>query len=482
MSLLKTENSILSAIGAIVLLGLISAGIAYISVFNILIDRFLVVGLILGLFAGLLVLQKYEWGLYMAFSISIFMSWFKRMTYSEFPVGVIYDALIVLAFLSLLISTQRKRLDWKLFGNWITYIYLLLTVLYLIEVINPQGSFTAWVVSLRFHAFFLLYMVFFHLLSDFRTLRKVTLFWIGLAFVVALYGIYQEVFGLTDFEWDFIYATPERYGLYFIWGKLRKFSFLADPSVYGIFMAFSGLSCSVLALALSRWPLKILFGVLAMILFTAMINSGTRTGYAMVAIGLFFYVFITLRSRRTMIIASILLVGGLGVFFGPFHSWELNRIRSTFTPSDDASMDVREEKRLRFQPYVRSNPIGAGLYTTAINGKNYAPGHHLAGFDPDGGYLEIALETGWVGLLLFLLLIIATVLRGIHNYFSIKDPLVRIAVLVYLVPFFALTIAQIAQTAMFSKPLDFLVVMTLGFMARAPQLSAGKKETRLSYY
>lgn len=481
MTLLKTENKTLATIGAVLVVILISVAIAFNSVFNAVIDRYLLIGAILSLFACLLVFHKYQWGIFMAFTLSIFMAFVKRMLYSEIPLGVAYDGLIVLAFFSLLIGTTQRKLDWRMFGNWITYSYLMLTALYLIEIINPEGVLTAWIVSLRFHVFFLMYVVCFHLVSTFRSLQKVTLFWIGLALIVGLYGIYQEMFGFTDFEWDFIYSTPERYALYFTWGHMRKFSLLADPSVYGMLMAFSSLSCIVLALSLSKWIHKIAFGTMAMIMLYAMISSGTRTGYAMVAVGLFFYVVITLRSRRTIIIALVFSAVGLGLFFGPFYGWQMNRIRSTFTPSDDASMDVREEKRIQFQPYIRAHPIGAGIYTTAFNGQNYAPGHFLAGFDPDGGYLEVALETGWIGLILFLLLVGATVLRGIKNYFSIRDPMVKIAILVYLVPFFALSVAQIAQSAMFSKPLDFLVVMTLGLMARAPQLSTGRKEKRLSH-
>ncbi len=446
---------------------------AYFNVFHQAVNGYVVIASIMGLFVGLMVSVKYQWGLYILFLMGIFMFYIQRLIQVSFPFGIFFDLLIAVAFLSMVLNNNHKK-DWSVFMNWVTYAYLILMAFYLVQFFNPSGSFKAWLVSLRTHTLFLLYMLFFQAFASMNALRKITIFWLSLALLVALYGIYQEVFGLTEFEWYWIYKVPERFKLYFIWGNMRKFSFLSDPSSYGIFLAFSSLSCITLAAMLQKWSLKVLFGIAAMVMIIAMSYSGTRTAYATVAIGVAFFIFLTLRSRKTMIFAAVLVIGGAAVMFGPFYNWQIERIRSAFQPSDDPSMNVRDEKRLSNQPYILSHPIGGGVFTTAGNGSEYAPGHRFAGFDPDSGYLETALEMGYIGLIILLVFISAVVIRGINNYFSIRDPLLRMGVLTYLVPFFAVSIAHFAQNAMFSKPINIVVIMTVALMSRAPQLDDGK--------
>src|SRR5690606_23880448 len=118
--------------------------------------------------------------------------------------------------------------------------------------------------------------------------KKFTTLWVVLAAIVAAYGLYQEFFGLNAREVQWIYSNPARPGLYFIWGHMRKFSFLSDPSAYGLFMAFSGLACFVLMMGPFKVLYRAIYGGLALMMWLAMSYSGTRTATAMVAIGLAF--------------------------------------------------------------------------------------------------------------------------------------------------------------------------------------------------
>jgi hypothetical protein len=122
-------------------------------------------------------------------------------------------------------------------------------------------------------------------------------------------------------------------------------------------------------------------------------------------------------------------------------------------------MEVRDKKRIRLQEYVLSHPIGGGLYTTGMNGLRYSGGHELAqGWDADSGYLLIGLELGWIGLVLFLVFFYLVMVKGINNYFSINDPLLKILNLAYLVPIMALSVAHFTQDAMFTKPMNLIVI------------------------
>lgn len=108
--------------------------------------------------------------------------------------------------------------------------FLFLQTYNVLQVFNPNAvSIMAWLVSTRGIVFDLL--IFFILTKLFTSLQVVvryTKVWLFLSLLAALYGIYQQMFGYTDFEWRDIYSTPGKIYLIQNWGILRKFSFMSD--------------------------------------------------------------------------------------------------------------------------------------------------------------------------------------------------------------------------------------------------------------
>jgi putative inorganic carbon (hco3(-)) transporter len=186
-------------------------------------------------------------------------------------------------------------------------------------------------------------------------------------------------------------------------------------------------------------------------------------------VGVAFYVLITLKSKKTFFVMLIAGAGAFLLLFGPFYGGTIKRIRSTFAIERDASMGVRDKKRIRLQEYVRSHPFGGGLNTTGVNGLKYSAGHPLAeGWDPDSGYLLIALELGWIGLIFGMAFFFVVILKGIANYFSINDPLLQNINLAYIVPFLSLSVAHFTQDAMFQKPVYLVIIATYALMLTLP--------------
>jgi putative inorganic carbon (hco3(-)) transporter len=429
----------------------------------------LTIGGLAGIFLIGAILFNYRIGFYFLFSMGMFMFYLDRIYHVPIPLGIVYDALAAFVFIALFINNKDKK-DWTLFKNPVTIAFFIITAYQLLQFFNPNAvSHVAWLVTLRNNVSFLLYVVCFQLFKSVKDVNKFTITWIAMAAVIALYGLSQEYIGLTSFEWRWINSSPERLQLYMIWGHMRKFSMLSDPSAFGLFMGFSCLSCIVLAMGPFKPSLRILLGVLAFIMFMSMSYSGTRTAMAMVAVGIAFFVCMTLQNRNTIIAAGALIFIGTVVLVGPFYGGTINRLRSTFNPSDDPSMAVRDYKRLRVQEYVLKHPIGGGLGTTGANGKKYSAGHYLAGgWDPDSGYLVTALEMGWIGLIIFLVFFFIVVYRGIQNHFALDDPLLRTMNLTYIVPFFALSVAHFTQDAMFQKPINLIVIVTYAVVIRVP--------------
>jgi hypothetical protein len=368
-------------------------------------------------------------------------------------------------FIVMMIMAKGKG-DWSVLKSPITYLYIVIVVYQLLQVFNPNAtSFIGWIVAFRGNTSFLLFFAFVYLFRSFEEVKKFTTLWLVLAGMVAFYGIWQEYVGLSAAERHWIYSNPGRTDLLVIWGHVRKFSLLSDPSSFGLFMSFSALACLVLSLGPFQGLYRLLFLGLAGVMLLSMSFSGTRTAYAMTGVGVAFYIVLTLRSRKTFLLMIAVGVALLALLFGPFYGGTVMRIRSTLNPSEDASMGVRDKKRIRLQNYVQTHPFGGGLNTTGMNGVKYSPGHPLAeGWDPDSGYLLTALELGWIGLLIGMAFFFAVVLRGINNHFRIRDPMVRTINLAYIVPFMALSVAHFTQDAMFQKPVYLVIIATYALM------------------
>lgn len=466
MQLLNHESGLLNRSGLLVVLVLGVFLVAGVCVFFPVVDGLLMLIVLTGVMSAILVFQRYQTGILFLFLLSIFMSFIQRTFHTSFPFGVIYDFLVVLILMSMLLQ-KRDKLDWSNFLNPVTIGFIVLILYNVVELFNPYGTTLAWAVSFRRYIIFILYVILMQVIIQKKGLERITNLWIGLGFLVGLYGIYQKIFGLSAAESAWIYSSPERVSVYIVWGEMRIFSFLSDPSAYGIFLAYTILYCLVVIIRNRSMKTRLIYGGASMVMLLAMGFSGTRTAYVMIAIGMLFYMLLTFRSVKTLAVCSAVAVVGLVIFFGPFQGWQINRIKSAFQPSGDASMGVRDTKRLDHQPYIRSHPFGGGVYTTAFFGESYAPGHKFAGFDPDSGYLETALESGWIGLIILFGFMIVTMSYGIDNYFKIKHDKIKTLVLAHIIPFFAMSVAHYAQNAMFAKPVDLLVTLSIAVMVQA---------------
>lgn len=451
------------------LLLLVSLAVTHLIVNNGVVMGVSVLLISIGVVVFVAVLKDYRIGFYFVFLLGIFMFYVDRIVQSPIPLGTVYDALVGLVFFSLLM--EKKHHDWTSFKNPVTIMFAVVIVYQVLQLFNPSAnSVVAWLVSLRNNISFLIYVICFQMFSSVREVKKFTHVWLGFAVLTALYAIYQKLFGLTSFEQEWMDAN-ELNKLYVIWGQLRTFSFLSDPSAFGLFSGASALAAMVLAMGPFRVRYRAMYAVMMAILLIAMSYSGTRTAMALVAVGIAFYITIMLHNRRTLMAGAVVAFIGVVLLFGPFYGGTMSRLRSTFKASEDPSMAVRDFKRLQFQDYILSHPIGGGLYTVGRNGERYSPGHELAGkWDPDSGYLLTALETGWVGLLIFQGLFFVVLLTGINNFFSMNDPVLRTYILVYIVPFMALSVAHFTQDAMFSKPTNIVVYATYALVVKIATL------------
>lgn len=409
-------------------------------------------GLIVGLSVVIICLLSTETAFYINVFYSFFIYYFTRFPFGDsIPIGVITDILIMSMLFSFFIKREALR---ETFNQFIRTPVVLVTILlyfYLgIQLFNPEGhSMEAWIQTLRRSLETLIFLfISFRLLSTEENIKKYIKRLFIVCVLVGFYGCIQQWHGLFEFERQWVMADETRFGLDFIGGEFRKFSTFNDPTAFGIAMASCSVFFTIIALDQSNKRRKriLLAGVVIMVL--AMAYSGTRTANVMLMGGFVMFILLSFHKKATRVFAFIGTFLFLVILFIPvYNNGTINRFRSSFVGSEDESYKVREVSRAFIQPYIHSHPIGGGLETTGAHGVALNPGHYLAGFQTDSGYLKIVLETGWIGLALICTLFFLILKSGISGYFACRSERARAVYAAAVSALFCFYVAEFAQDA-----------------------------------
>jgi putative inorganic carbon (hco3(-)) transporter len=370
----------------------------------------------------------------------------------NFPIGTLMDGIQALLILGFFIH-QKTRPDWTVFKGPVSVMILIWIGYNFLQIANPAAeSRLAWVYTIRSVAIvMLMYFVFMYQIRTIDAVRAILKIWLTLSVFAALYAYKQEYIGFSDVEDAWLHSDPVIADLLFIGGHWRKFSIFSDPVAFSYNMVVSAVLCvGLLTNAKSFWA-RAGFSILIALFLTAMLFSGTRGAYVLppAAMGLF----VILKFSRPVLIAGI----SAGVFLlfliiVPTSNPSIVRFQTAFKPSDDDSFKVRAANQKRIKPYIWSHPMGGGLGATGAWGQRFAPNSYLANFPPDSGYVRIAVELGWIGLLLFCFLMFFILREGINNYFTIQNPELKTYCLSMLLIVFVFNIGNYPQEALVQFP------------------------------
>jgi hypothetical protein len=296
-------------------------------------------------------------------------------------------------------------------------------------------------------------------------------FWIFLAFVAAAYACFQQWFGLLPFEMNYLMSNPHEYKLYFQGGTIRKFSFVSDPTTLGILEGSSAVFLLVFIINEKNKRRRNLLLFAFLILVLGMTYSGTRTTNIMLPGALCLYALLTITNKTTLITIFVFVMAAAFILFGPIQNASINRIRSTFDKKEESGA-VRDMNRKYIQPYIYSHPIGGGISTSGVLGEKYNRGHPLAGFPPDSGLLQAAIELGWIGYALTILVYILILYQGIHYYFIINNERNKVFVAAITVSVFSIILTQYSQVAIGQLPTVLFFYTALAMISRLRELDS----------
>ncbi len=396
--------------------------------------------------------------------------------YADVPFGLLLDFLLFVLFFGLLIRQVKER-DLTFAKNPVSAIILIWVFYNIIQVINPTAaSRLAWVYTVRTMAgLILLYFIASEALNSLAKVKFIVKFIIGISLLSALYGLKQEFIGFTAQEMAWLTADEERYQLINQWSRLRIFSFFSDPTTYGIYMAYMGTFCTVLATGPYSMIKRGLLIFSAICMFMGMAYAGSRTPFVLVPFG--FLVFIVLNAKKEILIgAAFVALLGAGFVLKSTSNAVVYRIQSAFMmDKSDDTMQVRYKNQLYIRPFIYSHPFGAGLGSTGIWGKRFTPDSELAKFPHDSGFVRVAVELGWFGLIIFGAFLFIIIRFATFYYFRVEDPKIKNLYLGIIVIIFMLTLASYPQEAIPILPTSIIFYTLLGAMVRLKDFDSTKE-------
>lgn len=340
----------------------------------------------------------------------------------ELQGGVIIDLLLLITIIVLLIQSIFFPVDyWKKANNVLTYLALIWLIYCIIEVINPYTTVELWLTSVRGIAFymFLFTILTSALLNKYIDLKRILILWAILTVLAVSKALIQKFIGFDWAENHWLFAEKGA-KTHIIYSGIRYFSFFTDAANFGCSMALAMVVFSISAIYIQNKYLKVLFIIVALLSAYGMVISGTRAALAVPFVG--YTIFIIVSKRVKVLIGGAIILTSMFVFFNFTNigqsNAEIRRMRTAFDGTKDASFNVRLENQKKMKEFMPEHPFGIGIGKS----KHAEPQDHMYGIATDSSLIFIWVETGTVGLVIYMFIFLFVLGRGMYDIlFRIKD-------------------------------------------------------------
>ena len=404
-------------------------------------------------------------GLASVFIINYFALGLVR--YVPAPWGLSVDGLLLLVWVSLFFKAFSERIPMSKARNDLTLVVSIWYGYIFLQLFNPEAvSREAWFYAMRGLAFyqFLIIPLSFVLLDHPRYMRMMINAWAFFTVLAVLKGVMQKFSGFDPFEQKWLDSGGAL--THIIVTGTRYFSFFSDAGNYGASMGFSGVVFSIIALHSKRLKKKLIFSLIALGAFYGLLISGTRGALAVPAGG--FLLYTILSKRMSILIPGLLVMIGMFVFLKYTtigqDNYEIRRARTALDP-DDASFKVRRENQKKLAVYLATRPIGGGVGSAGNWGQRFTPNTFLANVPTDSWYVMIWAETGVVGLILHISILLFILIKGAWIIMAkLKDTELIYPLIGLLSGMFGIMLASYGNGVLGQMPNGIIIYLSMSFI------------------
>lgn len=422
----------------------------------------ILVPLLIAMVLGVMISPKFGLFLYVQLSYLIPIVIHFNTVELPIPIGTVIEAIQVMVLLGIFLN--GRQMEWHRLRNPAFYLVLIWVGFTCLQYFNPETPDRAsWLIRFRTLSFqWLCAAIIVSVIPITRRDIKVLLVsWFVWSLAAAAWGFKQQYIGLTESEMDWLINFGAKTHLLF--GQLRSFSFYSDAAQFGVEMAGATLVCLILCIESTRWRNRLVFLVLTAVFFWGFAVTGTRSALFVLFGGFPFYLLLKRDLPRIVVGGCI---GGLLLAFLLFTNigngnYQIYRIRTALHPTEDPSFVLRLENQKLLKAYLEPLPFGVGLGTSSISGATYNPNHWAAIVQPDSAYVIVWIETGIVGVILYLSILLALVGLGVYNVWQVKDKRLQVLLIALLSQFVGVILMAYSNTIMGQFPTTTMMYISI---------------------
>lgn len=369
-------------------------------------------GIPLALICILQLCQKLSFSFYVLFVMNYLVMGINR--YYSMKSGMLMTFLVLGLLFLVLMQNMYKRLEWERSKTLLVAFWAIWFIYCFGELFNSNSMLEPWYISISQVAFFPLVIAILVpvLITRYKQVHWLLIIWAILTLIGSAKGYWQRNRGFDATELDWLYNQGGA-NTHLIYTGIRYFSIFTDAANFGSSMGLSlvtfGISCFYVR---NKW-LKLLFAAAAMAGGYGLIISGTRSAIAVPFFG--FALFVLLCRNIKGIILAALVLGGAFVFLNYTKIGDDNRlIRRMRTAFDtqDASFLVRTYNKQKIYDQLIDKPFGVGLGLGGGKAKRFRPDSPIAQIPTDSWLVLLWVETGIVGLVIYLTLLLLILYKG----------------------------------------------------------------------
>ncbi|MAX81065.1 MAG: hypothetical protein CL843_12940 [Crocinitomicaceae bacterium] len=387
------------------------------------------------------------------------------------PYGLSVDILLIATFL-IVFFKRWKGFTLKDAKNDLSLVWTIWMVYIVLMIGNPLArSLEAWFYAMRGIALysFLMIPLAFMIFNDKKDFERVFAMIFIFEIIGTLWAMKQMYIGVSLTEQRWLDAGAG--STHVLFGQLRAFSYFSDAAQFGASQAHIAFLSGVFAVGEPKIKKRIFYAVTCLLSLYGMIISGSRGPLVIPAIGGIVWLFL---SKRHALFFSGLFVGLLIFGFLKFttiaqSNYFVARMRTALNPTEDPSFIVRLEREKQLSGYLADKPIGGGVGSAGFWGKRFSPGTFLAEIGTDGHYTRIWMETGKIGLYLYLGIFFWIGFRVIRISYNLKDVEMRLKIGGLAASFVGLAVASYTNGLIVQIPTGPIVYLSLVFVYLSPK-------------
>lgn len=394
-----------------------------------------------------------------------FIAWYRYT--QRTGLSVWYDIAIVVMLINLMIySAKQDGTSWKRSTNIFTIGGLIWAIYTIAEIANPTAVTEAWVYSRGgIYSTCLISLICVSIMTSYKRLRVIMLILSIFTLIAITKAVFQKYAGFDDIEMEMLIES-EMYKTHLLTDVTRYFSFFTDAGNFGSNMGFASILFGFSAIFVKERSTKIYYIIVATLAMYALFISGTRGALFVPISGVILFAFLSKNSRlmgTTVFLGLCVYIFFVHTYIGEGNA-SIRRMRTAFNPTEDASYLVRKENRRILADYLRHKPFGEGLGLGGVEAYKY--GSRLTTTTPhDSFYVKIWMETGIVGLVLYLTIYLSTLLWGCYLImFRIKNEELRGILIASACGIFGLMVSAYGNAFLGQFPTGFIVILFLSVL------------------